>query len=206
MRVENILNLGRASFEGEGLYDIPVLAPLYDLPEIREWIPFNYVLSDKAPEGKAVHFFVDDYQFERLYKNPDKYVDKLSRYVCVATPDFSPYADMPMACQIFNHYRKHWVGVYLQSKGINVIPTIRASRDERSFGWYLDGVPEGGAVLISSMWTADKDAREYFFREYNTMYDRVKPCKVFVYGSKINEKLRGNVEFVKTYTQKRWGR
>lgn len=94
-RVENILNLGVGDYEGTGKYDIPILQPVYELPEIKEWIPFNYVLSDNDPEGKAVHFFVDDYQFERLFRQPEKYVDKLSQYVCVATPDFSPYADMP---------------------------------------------------------------------------------------------------------------
>lgn len=204
-RVENILNLGIGEYEGTGQYDIPILQPVYELPEIKEWIPFNYVLSDKDPEGKAVHFFVDDYQFERLFRNPEKYVEKLSRYVCVATPDFSPYADMPQACQIYNHYRKHWVGAYLQDKGLTVIPTIRASLDERSLEWYLDGEPEGGIVMISSMWTGDEESREYFMTEYNTMFDKLNPCKVFLYGREI-EGLRGNIEHLKTFTAKKWGK
>jgi len=204
-RVENILNLGIGEYEGTGRYDIPILQPVYELPEIKEWIPFNYVLSDKEPEGKAVHFFVDDYQFERLFRNPEKYVEKLSRYVCVATPHFSPYADMPQACQIFNHYRKHWVGAYLQDKGLTVIPTIRASRDERSLEWYLDGEPEGGIVMISSMWTNDEESKDYFLTEYNTMFDRLNPCKVFLYGYEI-EGLRGNIEHLKSFTQNRWGK
>ena len=203
-RVENILNLDRGNFVGAGKYDIPILQPVYELPEIKEWIPFNFVLSDDNPEGKAVHFFVDDYQFERLFRQPEKYVDRLREYVCVATPDFSPYADMPQACQIYNHYRKHWVGAYLQAEGLTVIPTIRASRDERSLEWYLDGEPEGGIVLISSMWTGDEDGLEYFMREYNTMYDTLNPCKVFLYGKEI-EGLRGDIEHLETYTRSKWG-
>lgn len=204
-RVENILNLGIGEYEGTGQYDIPILQPVYELPEIKEWIPFNYVLSDKDPEGKAVHFFVDDYQFERLFRNPEKYVEKLRRYVCVATPDFSPYADMPQACQIYNHYRKHWVGAYLQDKGLTVIPTIRASRDDRSLEWYLDGEPEGGIVMISAMWTkGDNESLEYFRREYGTMYEKLKPCKVFLYGNDAIEGLEGNIENLKSFTQKRW--
>lgn len=66
-RVENILNLGLGVFPGEGYYDIPVIAPVTELPPIRQWIGFNYVLSDDDPEGKAVHFFIDDYQFERIW-------------------------------------------------------------------------------------------------------------------------------------------
>ena len=204
-RVEDILNLNKGSFEGTGKYDIPILEPVYELPPIERWIPFNYVLSDDDPSGKAVHFFVDDYQFERLFRNPEKYVEKLSQYVCVATPDFSPYSDMPNACQIYNHYRKHWVGAYLQSEGLTVIPTIRASRDERSFEWYLDGEPENGIVIISSMWTNDQESLDYFKREYDMMYDKLNPCKVFLYGRDIKD-LRGDIEHLETFTQERWGK
>ena len=201
--VENILDLGRGTYPGVGLYDIPQLMPVYSLPEIKEWIGFNYVLSDAEPEGKGVHFFVDDYQFERLWRNPEKYVDKLKQYAAVATPDFSPYADMPMVCQLYNHYRKHWVGAYLQANGVTVIPTIRASMDERSLAWYLEGEPAGGIVMISDMWTKTEDTKAYFMREYTGMLNGLKPKKVFVYGKEME--LPGNVEFISTFAAKRWG-
>ena len=203
-RVANILNLEKAQFEGVGKYDIPQLEPVYELPEIKEWIGFNYVLSDDEPEGKAVHFFIDDYQFMRLWNNPEAYVEKLKRYVCVTAPDFSPYGDMPMATQIFNHYRKHWVGAYLQANGVTVIPTVRASTDERCFEWYLDGEPSNSIVCISSMWTSKEHLREYFMKEYNTMMDTLHPSKVFVYGNEVDG-LKGNIEYIQTFTRKRWG-
>lgn len=202
-RVERILNLDKSVFPGDGKYDIPIITPVDELPEIKEWIGFNYVLSDDDPSGKAVHFFVDDYQFERIWNNPEKYVDKLREYVCVATPDFSPYADMPHVCQLYNHYRKHWVGAFLQTNGVTVIPTIRASRDERSLDWYLDGEPHNGIVLMSSMWTADDDSLEYFKREYEKMYKTLKPVKTFLYGKEI-EGLKGKIEHIDTFTRKRW--
>ena len=204
-KVEGILNLGKAKFDGAGKYDIPQLQPISEkeIGYINEWIGFNYVLSDKAPEGKAVHFFIDDYQFQRLWNNPEKYIEKLKRYEAVLTPDFSPYGDMPMATQIFNHYRKHWVGCLLQEYGVKVIPTIRASRDERSFEWYLDGEPKGGVVCISSMWTADKEAREYFLREFETMRQTLKPTKIYVYGNEVKG-LKGNIEYIQPFTRKRF--
>lgn len=202
-RVENIENLGRAEFPGDGYYDIPIIKPVKKLGKIKEWIGFNYVLSDENPEGKAVHFFIDDYQFERVWKNPDAYVDKLKQYVCVASPDFSPYGDMPMALQIYNHYKKHWVAAYLQECGVTVIPTIRASTDERSFDWYLDGEPHGGIVLISSMWSGAEDIQPIFEHEYNTMLETLEPKKIFVYG-KETIPLGGNVEYIKTFADTRW--
>ena len=204
-KVEGILNLNKATFPGVGKYDIPQLAPVYEneIGEIKEWIGFNYVLSDKEPEGKAVHFFIDDYQFQRLWNSPEKYMEKLARYEAVLTPDFSPYADMPLATQIFNHYRKHWVGALMQEYGVKVVPTIRASRDERSLDFYLDGEPKGGVVCISSMWTSDDEAREYFLREYETMRKTLKLEKIYVYGNEV-EGLKGNIEYIQPFTRKRF--
>ena len=204
-KVEGILNLNKASFSGVGKYDIPQLAPVYEneIGDIKEWIGFNYVLSDKEPEGKAVHFFIDDYQFQRLWNSPERYMEKLARYEAVLTPDFSPYADMPLATQIFNHYRKHWVGALMQEYGVKVVPTIRASRDERSLDFYLDGEPSGGVVCISSMWTSDDEARAYFMREYETMRKTLKPEKIYVYGNEV-EGLKGNIEYIQPFTRKRF--
>lgn len=202
-RVANILNLEKAQFDGVGKYDIPQIEPVYELDEIEEWIGFNYVLSDSNPTGKAVHFFIDDYQFMRLWNNPDAYIEKLKKYVCVLAPDFSPYGDMPLATQIFNHYRKHWVARYLQMNGVNVIPTVRASSDERSLDFYLDGEPHNGIVCISSMWTNTEEQKAYFKREYELMYETLKPLKVFIYGKPMDG-LKGNIEYIQTFADKRW--
>lgn len=206
-RVTNLLNLGIANYEGEGLYDIPHILPVQTIPAVTEWIGFNYVLSDKNPEGKGVHFFIDDYQFERVWNDPGAYIDKLSRYACVMAPDFSPYEDMPAALQIYNHYRKHWVARLWQENGITVIPTIRASRDERSLNWYLDGEPHGGVVAISAVWTRDEDGRKYFLeKEYKTMIERLDPSRVIVYGGNAEElALDGNVEYIETFSRGRFG-
>lgn len=52
-RKANILNLERAQFSGVGKYDIPEIQPVYQLPEVTDWIPFDFMLSDKrSPEEK----------------------------------------------------------------------------------------------------------------------------------------------------------
>ena len=204
---ENILNLGSAQFPGVGAYDIPEIEPVYQIPKVSEWIGFNYVMSDKKPEGKGVHFFVDDYQFERVWNNPDAYIDKLKQYACVLAPDFSPYGDMPLATQIFNHYRKHWVAAYWQMRGITVIPTIRCSTDDRSLEWYLDGEPKHSIVAYSSMWirkdkTGVWDSAE---KEFKTMMEKLKPSKVLVYGNVFPFMDVAKIERIEKFTEKRWG-
>lgn len=208
-RKANILNLERAQFTGVGKYDIPEIQPVYQLPEVADWIPFDFVLSDKrSPKEKqktGIHFFRDDYKFERIWNTPEKYIEKLAEYACVLSPDFSPYGDMPMATQIFNHYRKHWVAVYMQECGLTVIPTIRASTDERSFDWYLDGEPKHSIVAISTMWV--KESAEIFpiwEREYQTMIDALHPQKIFIYGKIPSNVKHENIERIEKFSEKRW--
>ena len=146
----NYENLNKMIYRGTGKFDTPRLVP--EACNADSFIGFNYAKSCKDPQHKGVHFFIDDYQFTRLWTNPDAYLDMLRAFKCVFTPDFSTYTDFPKAVQIWNHYRKHWLGAYWQSNGITVIPTISWS-DESSFDWCFDGEPVGGAVAVSSVGT-----------------------------------------------------
>lgn len=177
----NYENLNRAKFIGAGAFDIPrILAEVPATPQ--SWIGFNYAKSCKDPANKAVHFFVDDYQFNRLWTNPDAYLDMLRRFKAVCTPDFSTYTDFPKAVQIWNHYRKHWLGAYWQGNGITVIPTISWS-DESSFEWCFDGEPVGGAVAVSSVGTQlNRRAAELFRLGYDEMLRRLNPSTIYFYG------------------------
>lgn len=202
---ENILNLGVAQFAGVGLYDTPPLEPTFKLPEVKEWVGFNYVLSDKHPKGKGVHFFVDDYQFERVWNNPKAYIEKLRQYECVLAPDFSPYGDMPLATQIFNHYRKHWVAKLWQEYGLTVIPTIRSSTDPRSLDFYLDGEPVGGIVAISTMWVKEEaEIYDAAKAEWEHMISKLRPSKVLVYGKTFPYMKHPDIVRIEKFTEKRW--
>ena len=153
----------RTIFEGAGEYDIPIIKPT----KITEnnFIGFNEVLSSKQ-NNCGVHFFLDDYQFQRLWNTPDRYIEKLQNFNCVLSPDFSLYTDYPTALQIYNHYRKHWIGAYLQLYGIEVIPTICWS-DEKSFEWCFDGEPLGGTVAVSSVGTQNRtESKELYLKGY----------------------------------------
>lgn len=182
-RVERILNLDIANYKGVGDFDIPAIKGVKKMPDVKEWIGFNQVLSDNNPQGKGVHFFVDDYQFERVWNNPDKYIDKLREYEAVLSPDFSPYGDMPLITQLFNHYRKHWCAAYWQENGINVIPTVRSSTDKRFLKYFTDGEPTNSIICYSTMW-ADMDAETAKIArlEYKAIIERLKPKKIIVYG------------------------
>lgn len=111
-----------------------------------------------------------------------RYIPMLSRFTAVCAPDFSTYTDMPLAMQIYNHYRKHWLSAYWQAHGLTVYPTISWS-DESSYDWCFDGEPVGGIVAISSVGTQNnKEAKRLFFKGYEEMTKRLNPTCVIFYG------------------------
>lgn len=176
----NYENLQRAMYDGVGEYGIPAMRPAdYDADN---WIGFNYAKGCDEPEKHGVHFFIDDYQFNRVWTDPDRYLPMLRRFQCVCTPDFSTYTDFPKAVQIFNHYRKHWLGAYWQENGIAVIPTISWS-DEDSFAWCFDGEPVGGTVAVSSVGTQiSPECAQLFELGFMEMARRLQPTQIVMYG------------------------
>jgi len=177
----NFENLNRALFPGAGRYEIPVIAPVTKIP-IGEFIPVNYHYTEKNPGSKNLHFFVDDYQFIRYWNTPNKYINKLSEFRAVRAPDFSTYTDMPLAMQIYNHYRKHWLAAYWQAHGLTVYPTISWSAPD-SYAWCFDGEPVGGIVAVSSVGTQrNTESKRLFLLGYEEMMRRLSPTWVIFYG------------------------
>lgn len=189
------LNLLTMAFDGVGEYRIPVIKPVTEL-YIKDWIGFNFVATTKKHrEVTGVHFYIDDYQFERIWNLPKRYADKLSEFGAVMTPDFSTYLDFPKAVQIFNHYRKHWCGAYWQEMGVNVIPTIGWG-DEDSYEWCFDGEPEGSIVSVSNVGIMrNKEDRERFMRGYKEMLIRLQPKEVLFFGH-IFDDYPGPVHYI----------
>ena len=177
----NFENLDKFNFSGVGKYEIPQIDPETKYPG-GEFVGMNYALTEKFPESKIMHCFVDDYQFIRYWNNPDKYLPVLSKFSAVCSPDFSTYTDMPLAMQIYNHYRKHWLAAYWQLNGITVYPTISWS-DESSYNWCFDGKPVGGVVAVSSVGTQkNKESKRLFLLGYEEMMKRLDPEWVIFYG------------------------
>lgn len=204
----NYENLQKGMFWGAGEYDIPVLQPVKSL-DVDKWVPFNYVKGIKDADKTGVHFFIDDYQFERVWKNPDVYMRMLSQFGAVCSPDFSPYADFPKVIQLYNHYRKHWCGAYWQSRGLTVIPTITWSSPD-TLEWAFDGEPVGGVVALSSFGMFGTDeVKAWLMDGYAEMIRRLEPVKV-IWKGRVPDELAddeksGLICKIESFTDK-WGK
>lgn len=195
----NYENVQRMLFDGIGEYDIPQIEPTQF--NNAEFIGFNYARNAKEPENKAVHFFLDDYQFTRVWTEPDRYIPMLQRFKYVLTPDFSLYTDFPKPLQIYNHYRKHWIGAYWQMYGINVIPTICWS-DQKSFEWCFDGEPTQSVVAVSSVGTQNnKEKKQCFLHGYHEMVGRLQPTQIIFYG-RVPDECKENIIHIKQFSEK----
>lgn len=199
---QNILNLAYGQFDGDGKYDMPIILPAKDL-NYKE-IPlqgFNFAATSKRKEF-GVHFFLHDYQFERVWNNPYRYAEMLSQFEYVLSPDFSPYGNMPRATQIFNVYRNRWCARYWQEQGINVVPTFTYG-DESMFDYIFDGLPVNSTIAVSTMGEGRWGNYKSLIGNWDKVIDRLKPKQVILYGKDLSKELSGTEIIYKPLTNVR---
>lgn len=166
-----------------GKWQIPSLMKETMVPS--SLLGFNYAKTAKDFNA-TIHFFLDDYQFERLWEQPENYVSLLSNFEAILSPDFSLYSTMPLAVQLWNTYRSRLLGQFFQNAGIQVIPTISWSNPE-SFEFCFDGVEKGSTIAVSTVGVLKNDkAKELFLLGFREAIKRLEPSTVVAYGNKID--------------------
>lgn len=146
-------------------------------------LPFNMALKCTVPWNFWVHFYIYDYQFERLWKTPERYLKILRRFAGVISPDFSILLDMPVAQQIWNCWRNKVLAHYLQKNGIAVIPNVGWS-DAESYAWAFAGIPENSILSVTSQGCMGHDyvCKQSFINGLHELVRRKSPEKIIVYG------------------------
>lgn len=184
-RTDNAYNLGIAhdTEMTEDFWEMPVIKNDGYIP--KELIGFNYAKTSKKKDA-GIHFFIDDYQFERIWAAPDKYVDVLKQYECILSPDFSLYMDMPMPMKIWNVYRSRQIGAFYQSKGVKVIPTISWAEPE-TYTFCFAGIPKNSIVAVSTIGVKKEDkAYQIWTDGMRAMIDYLEPSTILVYGGALD--------------------
>lgn len=175
LRLVNASNCG-------GRYGMPVLAGIDYAP--KELLGFNYAKTTDN-FNTCIHFFIDDYQFERLWNSPEQYLELLQRFDCVLTPDFSCYMDMPYPMQQWNEYRRRALGNYWQRNGMRVIPTLSWG-DKRTYGFAFDGLPKRSTVAVSTVGVKkDVEAIRIWNEGMLAAITRLRPSQILLYGGNI---------------------
>jgi len=199
----------RNQFPGKGKLQIPIIPKFQEKPGDFDdllLIGFDKThLEDQNHLDRIVHFFLYDYRFERVWKNPDSDIEKLSRYRAVLSPDFSMYLEMAPVMQLYNVFRNRWCVAYWASKGIRVIPTVNWG-NESTFDFCFEGIEKGSVVAVSTYMASEHDNRcdqkEWFMAGYNEMLRRIEPEKIICYNTPFPE-MQGDIVYV-DYERSSW--
>lgn len=151
-------------------------------PEVSRLIGFRDILTNHDTAETGVHFFLDDYKFERFWARPEKYLKVLSTYPLVFSPDFSLYTDYPEPIQRRNLYRNQLLGAWLQAQGVCVIPTATWAGGT-TYDWCFDGIEPGGSVAVSTVGLIiGKGSKALLLEGIGQLIERKAPAELLIYG------------------------
>lgn len=199
----------RNQFSGTGTWHIPIIPKAIfddeDFTDLR-LIGFDRTKSnDYRHTDWMVHFFLYDYKFERVWKEPEQVIERLRPYRAVLSPDFSMYLEMNPVIQLYNVFRNRWCGAYLAEKGLRVIPTVSWG-DESTFGFCFEGIPKGSTVAVSTYMVSEHnhhaDQKDFFMKGYREMLRRIEPERIICYNEPF-PKMEGNIIYV-SYELSSW--
>lgn len=193
-----IENFFRMDWERKDEWGIPHLKPFNKSIDDITWISFNELKTTKLERSKiGVHFYIDDYQFERVWNNPTEYVELLQQCKAVITPDFSNYTDMPKVMHLWSHFKRQWCGVFWQQNGINVIPSISYGLGQM-YDFSFVGIPKN-SILATSFGYDDIDKKQAI-NELDGICKELAPTKLIIKSAGHNKaelQAKFNCEFIK---------
>ena len=126
-------------YESNNIYEIPNLlleqqAGKLELP-LNPWGANSRLRKDVA----TYHFYVDDYRFEALFKDPVNII--LSGCSAIVEPNCSCHDQTPIAWGLQLIYKKRWLSRYLQECGIKVYADLNVSH--KFIEYNKMGIPKG---------------------------------------------------------------
>ena len=160
-------------------------------------------------ERTILGFYVDDWRFEGMWTNPVPSLARLKAFDLqyAITPNFSLYAEFPMAVQLFNVYRSRWVGCAMQDAGILTIPDVQWS-DDASFEYCFLGIPKGcPCVSIQFHTRGAEDETGIRERGVEELMNRVEPQGLLIYGGDATseaDSISKSYDIPVKYIESRW--
>jgi len=144
--------------------------------------PYNIrTRSAEALANSAVHFYLDDYQFEVAWTRPNRALSYVERFSAALTPDFSIWSHWPLAAQQWNTYRNRWAGAFWMSRGLTVIPSISWAGPE-SFDFAFAGIKTGSTIAVSTVGLKSSLSKGHFINGFMELLERIKPGLILSYG------------------------
>ena len=173
--------LGDFVYPSNNEFDIPTL--LMDNMPIHPELPLNpWGAEARYKKGIATyHFYVDDYRFEQLFKDPIKLLE--SGCKAIVEPNCSIHDQTPMAHAIWQTYRKRYLCRYLQECGMQIWVDLNVSPHFEEINAL--GVPEGYNAFCTRGVDGWLETTERHWAMAKRISGLEKP-NMFVYGGGAN--------------------
>ena len=156
---------------------------IWGMPLLKAWegeMPKRWVRFPRVEQDAGTHFFVVDERFERCWRRPFLYAERLQSAGLLLSPDFSVWREMPLPVLQWQTYRNRWLGAFWQSLGMSVVPTVGWAASLDPFFWA--GLPKHATVAIASIGLSDKTGRYLYEAGVAAMEEALEPKRVLVYG------------------------
>ena len=169
--------LGDYVYPSNNEFDIPTL--LMDNMPVHLELPINpWGAEARYKKGmNTYHFYVDDYRFEQLFKDPIKLLE--SGCKAIVEPNCSIHDQTPMAHAIWQTYRKRYLCRYLQECGMQIWVDLNVSPHFEEINAL--GVPEGYNAFCTRGVSGWLNTTERHWEMAKRISGLEKP-NMFVYG------------------------
>lgn len=129
-------------------------------------------------------FYVDDYRFEAIWKNPIKVLE--SGVIAVVEPNLSLFDTTPIAYGLQQIYKKRWIARYWQECGIKVYADLNVS--QKFIEYNKLGIPQGYNAFATRGYDDRADVLERELQVAREISGKDNP-NMLVYGggSKVKE-------------------
>ena len=152
----------------------------------------DYLKKPTYPHKYFVHHYLYDYTFDgrngiwygclESSAHMKSYLNKMSKYKGIISPDYSIYVDLPLAHQIWNIYRDRVTCMWLRSLGFNVIFNLRWG-DYRTYSIAFSGIEKHSVIAVGSHGLIKHpENRNIFMNGFREMLRRVEPSILIIYG------------------------
>lgn len=179
--------------------------PILENEMISKSIPIDIMPFQKAITYQGdlsntfICFFEPDETFERVRRNPQRYLNFFKRTAGIIGLDFSVHSDMPVIKQKAQMNDNLSLTYYYGSHGIPIIPNIRCGIDEL-IPEYLSAIPKHSIIAIGTHGFVKQNPQRYeWFCFLEKIIVELKPKKIIVYGTlpgKIFDDLKMKSDFI----------
>ncbi len=146
--------------------------------------PFSKAFASKEDLSQTwICFYEADGNFERVRRDPRRYLPFLRRTAGIIGLDYSIHSDMPFIKQKAQMNDNLSLTYFFAQNGIPIIPNIRIGVEELE-DEFLEAIPKGCLIAIGTHgFILTRQEKCYWYSFINRIAEKLSPSGIIVYGA-----------------------